>query len=595
MKLSGKAFSTFLLFLFLFTCLNAGAKAATFTVTNLNDSGAGALRQAITDANAAAGADVIEFQTGIVGTINLESALPDLSTEITVNGPGAELLTVRRSSGVAYRIFKVTSSQPVVLNGLMITGGSAPRGNDPDLTLAQGGGIFTQGNLTVNKCIISGNAALASIAQGGGIYNSGFLTINDSQLLNNQAFTTAPGNPVASQRGGGIYSMFGTVTINNSSISNSGGSHAIYNIGVVSLSNSSVTNNSAGGIHSQNPFSSSSGGVLIIENSTISGNSMGSAIAVQSGLLEIRSSTVTNNQNGGVSVSCSQCPVSNSIIAGNGAGNDLAGNVAPTSSYNLIGNGSNSNLVNGQNGNIVGTTAAPVNAQLAPLGNYGGRTQTHRLLNTSPAINAGNPIDFPAIDQRGVGRPVGGTADIGAFEFNLTPHRYLPRGGLNAGYDQTFTAFSNVPAPVFSFAVSEGVLPPGLSLSQTGTNTARVFGIPADVGTFNFTITATNTEGFTISASYTLIIQAGISFAGVSGRVLSADGKPVRRAFVHLIDANGNVIKQTFTNPFGYYRFFGIQTGEAYSFKVIAKNRRFTQQNIIVNGELNDFNFIAEP
>ena len=37
------------------------AHAATFTVTNLNDSGAGSLRQAILDANAAAGADTITF------------------------------------------------------------------------------------------------------------------------------------------------------------------------------------------------------------------------------------------------------------------------------------------------------------------------------------------------------------------------------------------------------------------------------------------------------------------------------------------------------------------------------------------------------
>ena len=35
--------------------------AATFTVTNTNDSGAGSLRQAILDANASAGADLIDF------------------------------------------------------------------------------------------------------------------------------------------------------------------------------------------------------------------------------------------------------------------------------------------------------------------------------------------------------------------------------------------------------------------------------------------------------------------------------------------------------------------------------------------------------
>jgi len=37
------------------------AHAATLTVTNLNDSGAGSLRQAVIDANAAAGADAITF------------------------------------------------------------------------------------------------------------------------------------------------------------------------------------------------------------------------------------------------------------------------------------------------------------------------------------------------------------------------------------------------------------------------------------------------------------------------------------------------------------------------------------------------------
>ena len=39
---------------------SAGA-AATFTVINTNDSGAGSLRQAVIDANANAGADTIDF------------------------------------------------------------------------------------------------------------------------------------------------------------------------------------------------------------------------------------------------------------------------------------------------------------------------------------------------------------------------------------------------------------------------------------------------------------------------------------------------------------------------------------------------------
>ena len=68
--------------------------AATFTVTNINDSGAGSLRQAITDANAAGGADTIEFN--IVGsgvhTIVPASALPQITGPTTIDGytqPGA--------------------------------------------------------------------------------------------------------------------------------------------------------------------------------------------------------------------------------------------------------------------------------------------------------------------------------------------------------------------------------------------------------------------------------------------------------------------------------------------------------------------------
>lgn len=48
-------------------------KASTFTVTNTNDSGAGSLRQAILNANAAAGADIIDA-TGVTGTITVNPA-----------------------------------------------------------------------------------------------------------------------------------------------------------------------------------------------------------------------------------------------------------------------------------------------------------------------------------------------------------------------------------------------------------------------------------------------------------------------------------------------------------------------------------------
>src|SRR5689334_22587090 len=69
------------------------ADAATFTVTNLNDSGAGSLRQAILDANANPGADQVTFQSSLSGQITLTSELP-VTDAVDVAGPGAKQLTI---------------------------------------------------------------------------------------------------------------------------------------------------------------------------------------------------------------------------------------------------------------------------------------------------------------------------------------------------------------------------------------------------------------------------------------------------------------------------------------------------------------------
>jgi IPT/TIG domain/S-layer homology domain len=62
--------------------------AATFTVTNTNDSGAGSLRQAIVDTNAAVGADTIAFNIPGAGvhTITPATALPLINEAVTIDG-----------------------------------------------------------------------------------------------------------------------------------------------------------------------------------------------------------------------------------------------------------------------------------------------------------------------------------------------------------------------------------------------------------------------------------------------------------------------------------------------------------------------------
>src|SRR5438552_13420125 len=67
---------------------------STFTVIDTSDSGAGSLRQAILDANAHSGADVIQFNVagGGVHAIQPLSALPIITDAVTIDGysqPGA--------------------------------------------------------------------------------------------------------------------------------------------------------------------------------------------------------------------------------------------------------------------------------------------------------------------------------------------------------------------------------------------------------------------------------------------------------------------------------------------------------------------------
>lgn len=73
--------------------------AATMTVSNLNDSGAGSLRQAIIDANSSPGADVIEFKGGLNGTIALSSQLPAITEDLTIRGPGCLPSAAKASTG----------------------------------------------------------------------------------------------------------------------------------------------------------------------------------------------------------------------------------------------------------------------------------------------------------------------------------------------------------------------------------------------------------------------------------------------------------------------------------------------------------------
>lgn len=159
----------------------------------------------------------------------------------------------------------------------------------------------------------------------------------------------------------------------------------------------------------------------------------------------------------------------NSIIAAN-TSPDLSGPFR-TLGHNLIGAGTGSNgITNGVDGDLVGSTSAPLDPLLGPLANNGGPTLTMAPLPGSPAINAGDAAltgapYYLTTDQRGFPRSVGGKVDIGAVEVgsqetNLATYSVSvsasPSSGGSVGGEGTFPGGSSqtvtaVPAAGYTF------------------------------------------------------------------------------------------------------------------------------------------------
>ena len=203
-------------------CVATGlAWAGTITVQGTNDTGVGSLREAIVAANSDPGS-VIDM-TGLSGTISLASALPAITADTTINGPGSDQLTVRRADGAAqeFRVLSVDAGADVEINGLTVSHGVAP----------YGGGIRNEGTLTLDDVVVRDNEARDEApTRGGGIHNIGTLTLTSSTVRDNRAnapkgangtgaSSRAQGQDGADAYGGGIYNSTGTVVIDDSTVS----------------------------------------------------------------------------------------------------------------------------------------------------------------------------------------------------------------------------------------------------------------------------------------------------------------------------------------------------------------------------------------
>jgi hypothetical protein len=437
------------------------AAAAAITVTNGNDSGAGSLRQAIIGASPG---DTINFVPSVT-TVTLTSGELVIDKNLTITGPGANRLTVQRSTNAPQsRIFHITSSTVTVsISGITISNGGAQDGPG-------GGGILSAGVLTLTGCTISDNFTGFVLGGGGVLNDHGTMTITGCTISNNYESQGTGG--------GGVLNENGTMTITRCTISNNSaasqcgiagcaipdtsvGGGISNHSGSLIITNSTISGNTCSADSSDplfpTPASAFGGGVdnsgsMTITNCTISGNSAvatgitnsdtgyGGGIS-NGGNLQINISTITHNSASGDNASGGgingSTTTDSSIIALNNApvGPDFTGGTLVSTGYNIIGNNADA-VIDSQPTDQIGTPADPIDPLLGPLANNGGPTETHALLLGSPAIDQGisrgvyvdqrrfhRPIDIP-----GIPNAVGGDgSDIGAFEFGS----FLPRADFN--------------------------------------------------------------------------------------------------------------------------------------------------------------------
>lgn len=194
----------------------AALSPAVFTVSNVDDSGPGSLRQAILDANATAGADVIQIKA--VGTVNLLSALPTIDEAVTLQGPGADLFRVDGQG--LYRVFDA-GPVAVTIADLAVQQGYVSGAN------ANGGGIRSTGSVALTRVQVLSNTAQS---QGGGLFVTGNLALTDSLFQNNRS-TNSVGGGVRSNT---VTTISGTHFLGNSSQGDGG---ALFALGQVVITN----------------------------------------------------------------------------------------------------------------------------------------------------------------------------------------------------------------------------------------------------------------------------------------------------------------------------------------------------------------------
>jgi uncharacterized protein YhjY with autotransporter beta-barrel domain len=204
-------------------------------------------------------------------------------------------------------------------------------------------------------------------------------------------------------------------------------------------------------------------------------------------------------------------------------------------------------------------------------------------LSGTPTVSGIFNFTVSATDSStGTGAPFAGsqayTLVIDAVTITIAPAS-VPGATAGSAYAPIALTASGGTAP-YGFAVTAGALPTGLSLTPSG----DLSGTPTSAGTFNFTITATDSFGSTGSQAYAVLVSAVVPDAPAITGVSAGDGQAQITVSAPLFDGGAPITGYTATaSPGGAIGTLagaaggtitvaGLSNGTAYTFTVVATN-----------------------
>lgn len=240
------------------TTLNDEDASTTDLATETADGGGLSLREALAITNANSDADTISFNAALTGgTITLSGTQLEISHAVTINGniDNDKTPDITVNANGQSRVFNISSTNDVTLNGLTVTGGQATGAGT-----TVGGGVNitnTDVSTTISNSVFTNNTANA-----GSAINGFKLTIDSTLVSNNSS------NGGDAIRGNGTIKNSSIVSNTKTGAYSKGAIYVYQSTNPTLIENSIIAQNAGGGIFIYKSATNSN----TITNSTITGN-----------------------------------------------------------------------------------------------------------------------------------------------------------------------------------------------------------------------------------------------------------------------------------------------------------------------------------